>query len=80
MGYGWRGRNQVLLFDEDITELSTVYINMSCNNEEEKRKQARLSDIVFDDNGNTLVEFVSVEEFESAVRNGAKVIVCGFLP
>lgn len=66
------------IVDGDISELDDVYINDAAD--ENDHRQDRLSDLVYDDNGNTLVEFISKEEFESAVRNGAKVIVCGFLP
>ncbi len=56
-----------------------VYINTYTTVKSEKEKQNRLSDLVYDEDGNyrhpVFADFPT-----EAVRAGAAVIVCGFLP
>jgi hypothetical protein len=37
-----------------------------------------LSNLVFDKDGDYLIDFITLEEFAQAIRDGAQVIECGF--
>lgn len=62
--------------DRDVSHLNGVYVN-SLNTTEEQCAEA--SSLVYDDKGKQVIEMQ--DEFPvEAVKEGAKVITCGFLP
>lgn len=64
------------VIEKDVSHLSGIYIN---NSENDLELEDELSDLLYDKNGESLVE-LSKEFPVQAVIEGAKVIVCGFLP
>jgi hypothetical protein len=64
------------ILDGDYSELDGIYIN---NSMQEPEDVERLSNLIYDDNGNEIATFV--EKFPvDLVKAGAVVIVAGFLP
>jgi len=65
-----------VVVDRDVTHLSGLYIN-HCRND--RKKEDELTALMYDEDGravNTHLESFPVD----AVKAGAQVIVCGFLP
>lgn len=54
-----------------------VYIN-SCDDNEELQQE--LNDKVYEEDGDYEIKFCSLDEFANAIRHGAFVVECGFLP
>lgn len=68
--------HKFFILDGDYTHLIDVYIGL-CSDED---KQTELSDLIFDNNaGDFRHAPVSIEDFEAAIRDGAKFIVCGMI-
>lgn len=67
--------------EEDFTPYQGVYIN-SATDPGGQVLQGSLSLAVYssDEGGEHRVKFCSLEEFEEAIRAGAKVVECGFIP
>lgn len=70
---------QFITFDGDLSHLDGTLINSV---ESEESKQDELSDMLYDkDTGDTLYKDCASEKFPvQDVKDGAIVIVCGFLP
>lgn len=49
------------------------------NSREEEELQVELSNLIFDKEANFKYK-VTPEEFEQGVRDGAKIVICGFIP
>lgn len=69
----------------DWSELNGVYINLYNEGTEEdirqtEEKQDKLSSLVYDEEYQEKIEFCGTEEFAQAVRDGAVVVICGFIP
>jgi hypothetical protein len=64
------------ILDGDYSELDGVYIN---NSLQEPDDVNRLSDLIYDDSGREIAAFVDKFPVE-LVKEGAVVIVAGFLP
>ena len=75
-----------VVIDKDVTHLNGVYINSCALDDEDEdefeAKQDELSALFYEENGkNTeLCNQLTTEFPVQAVRDGAAVIVCGFLP
>ncbi len=65
--------------DKDLTHLDRQYINTYTKDKKETRLLEELSQLMYDPNGNML-QVLSQDFPYEAVRDGARVIVCGFLP
>lgn len=72
------GQEQLLFFvvDGDLSELDGVYLN-GCGDEE---KVDKLNSIIYRDDYSSYRNFALTKFPVDAVKNGAKVIVCGFYP
>lgn len=68
---------QFFVVDKDITELDGVYINSTESTDEQCEKLNEV--LAYDDSGRTKVKLLSKFPLQ-AVKDGAPVIVCGFLP
>jgi hypothetical protein len=64
------------ILDGDYSELDGIYINNSLQEPEDVN---RLSDLIYDDNGREIATFVDKFPVD-LVKEGAVVIVAGFLP
>lgn len=62
-----------ILFDEDMTRFNNTYVN-----DMNSQLSSELCDIIFDDDGEYKVKVLDKFPTE-AVRNGAEVIVAGFI-
>lgn len=67
---------QFTVLDGDFKHLQGVYINDACNDE---ARQQELSDLLYNTQGEYRLHFEDTFPTD-AVRNGAEVIVAGFLP
>ena len=66
------------VIDTDMTKYQDVFIN-SC--EENEVLQQALSSIMYhEDTGESRVQFCDLTTFQHAVRGGATIVHCGFLP
>ncbi|KVR95822.1 hypothetical protein WK28_01905 [Burkholderia vietnamiensis] len=65
-----------VIIDRDVSYLDRLYINMVGNNREHEEE---LSNIFYTEDGRHKVELLDSFPID-AVKNGAKVIVAGFLP
>lgn len=78
------GEDPILFFvvDSDVSHLDGVYVNASYEDENDPWAgwQEEVNNLVYDDAGQQVIEFCGKREFEDAIRAGATVIVCGFLP
>jgi len=62
-----------LVVDGDWTRFQGIYINSSEDTDE-------LSELIYDEYGRYRVEFTDLQGFAAAIRDGALVVQCGFLP
>lgn len=70
---------QFFVVDEDVTRFNQLYINTYTKDKKQAKLLDELSAFTYDAEGNflhTLLDDFPVE----AVKQGAAVIVCGFLP
>lgn len=65
---------QLALVDGDWRKYQGIFVNAADNDELENE----LSDLVYDENGDCMLKFITPEEFAEEVRAGAVVVVCGF--
>jgi hypothetical protein len=65
-----------VVLDGDYSELDGIYIN---NAGQEQEDQDRLNDLIYDTHGEVIADFVKAFPVD-AVKEGACVIVAGFLP
>ena len=63
------------VFDADLRNLDNVYINQNGDD-----KEAALQNLIYDEASGYRIEFCDKCDFEAVIRQGAFVIVCGFLP
>jgi hypothetical protein len=68
---------QFFVFDKDIRDLDGVYINSTESSDEQVDKLNEV--IAYDDDGRPKVKMLSQFPLQ-AVKDGASVIVCGFIP
>jgi len=61
----------------DKTHLDGIYIN---NAEQDPELQEELTDMVFDESGNTIMKMYKKFPMQTVRRPDTKVITCGFLP
>jgi hypothetical protein len=65
-----------VVIDGDWNRFQGVYINSV----EEQDLQDELVKLVYDGSGKELLPFVTIDVFAEAIREGAAVVECGFLP
>lgn len=65
-----------VVIDRDVTHLAGVYINRGGN---DRDKEDELTGLIYDDAGRTRNEHLPSFPVD-AVKAGAAVVVCGFLP
>jgi hypothetical protein len=65
---------QYAVIDDDWTRFDSIVIGEDSDGDVE----SELSNLVFDKDGDYLIEFISLQEFTQAIRDGAQVIECGF--
>lgn len=63
--------------DGDWTEFQDIYINGVDDNQE---LQDKLSSKVYNQDGKTIIDFCTIYDFANAIRLGAVVVECGFIP
>lgn len=71
------GDIQYFVLDGDHRELHGAYIN-DCGTSDEVAQS--LSDLFYTTDGQAIHEPVSIKQFAAAIRDGAFLIECGFLP
>jgi len=64
------------IFDGDLSHLHEVYFNSFGDEKEDE-----LQDLIYNDQGEELsIDPVTIEQATQAIRDGAILIVCGFVP
>lgn len=67
------------ILEGDYKHLNGTYINSVTDSPEAEACQDELNKLVYNDNGSDKLQFLSVFPV-AAIRDGAEVIVAGFLP